>query len=83
MTVKLELEPDIEANLTAKARARGIPLEVYLQGIIEDVARGEASSTASVQELRATLDALAEMGRNLPQLPSDALSRESIYQGRS
>lgn len=80
MTVRLELKPDVEANLAAQARARGIPLDAYLQGVIEDLARPEAARPASLKDLEATLDALAEMGRDLPHLPSSALSRESIYQ---
>jgi hypothetical protein len=79
MTVRLELKPDIEANLAAQARARGVPLDAYLQGVIEDLARPEAAHPASLQDLEATLDALAEMGRDLPHLPPSALSRESIY----
>jgi hypothetical protein len=35
-----------------------------------------------LQDLRATLDALADMGRNLPMLPPGALSRESFYRDR-
>jgi hypothetical protein len=80
MTVRLELKPDIEANLAARARARGIPLDAYLQAVIEDLARPEAAPPASLQDLEATLDALAEMGKDLPHLPSSAFSRESIYQ---
>lgn len=80
MTVGLELRPDIEANLAAQARARGIALDAYLQGVIEDLARTKAAPPASLQDLEATLDALAEMGRDLPHLPSSAFSRESIYQ---
>jgi hypothetical protein len=82
MTVRLELEPDIEENLAARARVRGIPLDAYLQSVIEDLARTETARPAILQDLPATLDALAEMGRDLPQLPSHALSRESIYRDR-
>lgn len=82
MTVRLELKPDVEANLTAQARSRGIPLDAYLQSLIEDMARQKAAPSTNLQRFRATLDALAEMGRNLPSLPLDALSRESIYQDR-
>ena len=80
MTVRLELNPDVEASLAAQARAKGVPLNDYLQGIIEELARLEAVRPTSPQDLEATLDALAEMGRNLPHLPSSAFSRESIYQ---
>ena len=80
MTVRLELKPDIEANLAAQARARGVGLDAYLQDVVEELARTKAAPPASLQDLRATLDALAEMGRDLPRLPSSAFSRESIYQ---
>jgi hypothetical protein len=79
MTVRLELRPDVEANLAAQARARGVPLDVYLQSVIEDLARTDEAGPASLQDLEATLDALAEMGRDLPHLPSSAFGRESIY----
>lgn len=82
MTIRLEIKPDIEANLAAQARVRGIALDAYLQSVIEDLARGAARPAANLHELRAMLDALAELGRNLPRLPPDALSRESIYQDR-
>lgn len=80
MTVKLELKPEVEANLAAQARARGVPLDAYLQSVIEDLAGTESARPASLQELQATLDALAEMGKGLPHLPSSAFDRESIYQ---
>lgn len=80
MIVRLELKPDIEANLAAQARARGITLDAYLQSVIEDAARTKAASAASLLDLRATLDTLAEMGKDLPHLPSSAFSRENIYQ---
>lgn len=79
MTVRLELTPDVEASLAAKALARGVALDVYLQGVIEELAHAEAPRSA-VPDIATTLDALAEMGRGLPILPPSALSRESIYQ---
>ena len=79
MTVRLELKPDIEANLAAQARARGVALDVYLQSVIEDLAGSEAAHPARLQEIEAALDALAEMGKGLPHLPSSAFSRDSIY----
>jgi hypothetical protein len=80
MTVRLDLKPDVEANLAAQARARGVSLDAYLQSVIEDLARTESAVSASLQDLEATLDALAEMGKDLPRLSSSAFSRESIYQ---
>lgn len=82
MTVRLELKPEVEANLAAQARARGIPLEAYLQKLIEDLALTEAGGSATLKDIEATLDTLAEMGKGLPHLPSSAFSRESIYRNR-
>ena len=79
MTVRLELKADVEANLAAQARARGVPLDAYLQSVIENLARTEAARPDSRQDLETTLDALAELGRDLPHLPSSAFSRETIY----
>ena len=82
MTIRLALKPDVEASLAAQARVRGILLDAYLQSVIEDLAGAEAVRPASIQDLEATLDALAEMGQGLPHLPSSAFTRESIYQDR-
>ena len=43
MTVRLELRPDVEANMAAQARARGIPLDAYLQSVVEDLAQTETA----------------------------------------
>jgi hypothetical protein len=80
MTVRLALRPDIEANLTAQARAKGVPLDAYLQSVVEVLARAKTTPSASPEDIEATLDRLAEMGKGLPHLPSSAFSRESIYQ---
>ena len=79
MTVKLELTPEVEANLAAQARAHGVPLHTYLQGLIESFARTETTRAAGPHDIEATLDRLAEMGKDLPHLPCSALTRESIY----
>ena len=80
MVVRLEITPEIEASLNAQAAAKGIPLDAYLQDAIEDLARAPAAPAANLEEFRAALDTLAEMGKSLPHVPSSAFSRESIYQ---
>jgi hypothetical protein len=82
VTVKLELKPDVEAKLIAQARVKGVPLDAYLQNVIEDLARTTPADQASLLDIEQTLDALAEMGKELPHLPSSAFGRESIYQDR-
>ena len=79
MTVKLKLRPEIEASLTAQADAKGMPLDAYLQEAIEELAGVNFAPAPGIQELRTTLDKLAEMGQNLPRVSSSSFSRESIY----
>jgi hypothetical protein len=78
MTVKLELKPEVEESLVNQARAKGVPLEAYLNEVIEGLAHAQPAPT--LEEFREALDRLAEMGSSLPNLPSAAFSRESIYQ---
>jgi hypothetical protein len=80
MTVRLELKPEVEAVLVDRARAKGVPLDAYLQDVIEDLAHATAPPSRNVERFRVALDRLAEMGKNLPHLPSSAFTRESIYQ---
>jgi hypothetical protein len=80
MTVRLDLKPEVEAYLATQARARGVALDAYLKGVLEDLARSEAAPPASAPDLTGVLDALAEMGKGLPILPPSALTRDSIYE---
>jgi hypothetical protein len=69
MTVRLEIKPEIEASLNSQAAAKGLPLDAYLQDAIEDLARAPAAPAAKLEDFRATLDTLAEMGKSLPHVP--------------
>jgi len=80
MTVSLELKPEVEASLNYQAKAKGVPLHAYLQDVIEELARVQAVAKPDAEDFRLALDRLAEMGKNLPRVPSSAFSRESIYQ---
>ena len=80
MTVRLELKPEVEAALVDQARAKGVPLDEYLQSVVEALASRRAPPRQTVERFRTALDRLAEMGKNLPHLPSSAFTRESIYQ---
>ncbi len=79
MTVRLDLKPDIEARLAAQAEVKGIPLDAYLQSVIEELARTQPAPIATIQKFQVTLDTLAEMGRSLPHRTSSAFNRQSIY----
>lgn len=51
MTVTLNLKPEIEASLSARAQASGMALEEYLLSLVEDAAaQATNSATKSVRE---------------------------------
>ena len=80
MTVKVELKPEVAASITAQAEARGVSVEEYVQEVVEDRAGVQPTRKATPEEIEAMLDELAEMGKDLPHLPSSAFTRERIYQ---
>ncbi len=79
MSVRLELKPEVEALLAEQAKAKGLALDVYLQTLVEDLVHSHAAPKQNIERVREALDKLAEMGKNLPHLPSSAFTRESIY----
>ena len=79
VTITVRLEPEVETRLLARARAQGLSLDDYLQGVIAQMAAGGAASKLSFEEFEAGLDALAEGSEKLPVLPPHAYRRESIY----
>jgi hypothetical protein len=81
MTIRVELNPEMERQLAAEALARGIALELHAQRLLQEAmaSRRKGRSRASQVEFRAFLDALASKAPNIPQLRSDTFSREMIY----
>jgi len=81
MTIHIELNPEVEAQLVAGAQARGLALEQYAENLLRDaiISHSEANGKLSVAELHTMLDAIAEGSDNLPKLPTAAFSRESFY----
>jgi hypothetical protein len=81
VTIKIELDPEIEARLAAEAHAQGLALEEYAQQLLQE-AIGSARrrrSRASQQEFRGFLNALASKAPNVPQLRAETFSRGMIY----
>ena len=81
MTIQVELSPEAEANLAAQAVLHGVALEQYAGRLLEEVltpqpARAGVLTSPAFHDL---LRELAEGSERLPQLPTSAFSRESIY----
>ena len=81
MTIRVELNAEMERQLTAEALARDIALELYAQRLLQEAmaARGQRHARASQEDFRAFLDALASKAPNVPQLRTETFSREMIY----
>jgi hypothetical protein len=82
--MKIELKPEIEAQLVAEAQAKGIAPPVYAASVIERAfsASGTQRRPRNADEIRAWLDSLTQFSDKIPQLPDEAFTRESFYQDR-
>lgn len=81
MTIQVELQPELEDELTVEAEAQGVPLEVYAQRLFQSAlaARALPRSRASQKEFRTFLDAMEHQTPTPPRLQSETFSREMIY----
>jgi hypothetical protein len=82
VTIHIELNPEIEAQLVAGAQARGLALEQYAESLLREAMAGHAQADGklSVAEVHAMLGAIAEGSEKLPRLPTVAFTRESFYE---
>ena len=85
MTIQVELNPETEARLAARARAEGMPVERAAARILEEAmaSRFAAPRNLSITEFHAMLASLAEGSEGLPNLPTQSFTRESFYEGRA
>jgi hypothetical protein len=81
VTIKIELNPEIEERLAAEAQAQGLALEEYAQRLLQEAigSTRRIHARASQQEFRGFLDALASKAPNVPQLRAATFSRQMIY----
>jgi hypothetical protein len=82
MTIKVELNPEMEVRLAAEARAFGIALEEYAQRLLQQAidSTPRLRSRANQDEFRKFLDAMASKAPNIPQLRAETFSRQMIYE---
>jgi post-segregation antitoxin (ccd killing protein) len=72
---------NIPDELAARAKARGLSLEAYVQEILaEQLARPvQTRQPRTHEEIRVWLDSLAQFSDKIPPLP-ETISREWLYQ---
>ena len=79
MRLTIDLTPEVERCLKARAQEQGVSLAVYVQTLIEQMVVLESPSVVALQAFEADMDTLAEGSETLPVLPPEAYSRESIF----
>ncbi len=82
MTFLLELDPETQALYVAEAARRGVDTAEVVREVVRKH-RPEAPtgpSPMTVEEFHKMLDELAVGAEKLPNLPTSAFSRESIYE---
>ncbi len=80
MNVKLELNPELEADLLAAARARGLSLETYLEQVILEHCIHHNASRA--EDWEKEFDAWVDSFPETPLLSDEAVSRADMYPDR-
>ncbi len=79
MTVKIDLNPDVEAGLVALAKAQGMSLEAYAEQVLRERSTAGSTRPASGAAQKANaFRAFARNHRQTPPLSDAAVSRESL-----
>jgi hypothetical protein len=79
----MQVTINIPDELAAQVRSRGLTPQSYVEQLISEqaaTARGSAPHKLSLEEFEASLDELTRYSDKIPVLPTEALSRESLYQ---
>ena len=79
MTVTLELPPEVEASFVAQARAKGVPIDAFLQDYLIQHAPPVELLQMSTEEWERAFEEWADSFPDVPPLSDEAVSRESIY----
>ena len=84
MTIRVDLNPEMEARLISEARSQGIPLEKLAERLLKEALTANAlpHGVLTVEEFHRMLKGMAEGSEKLPNLPTESFSRESFYEDR-
>jgi hypothetical protein len=83
MTVTLNLKPEVEAGLLARARASGMPLEQYVLSLVESAARPtEPNAADDRQPARAeAVRRMVEFGEEYHLSLGEPITRKLLHEG--
>ena len=84
MPTMLEVEPEVASKIQARARERGVSVDVYLRELIDQ--KGTESENgnglSSQERVRLLREWASSHSTNTPLLSDDAINRETIYSER-
>ena len=85
MPTMLEVEPEIASKIQARARERGVSVDVYLRELIDDkgAESGGSHGLSSQERVRLLREWASGHSTNTPLLSDEAISRKDIYSDRN
>jgi hypothetical protein len=77
----MEIRVNVPDELATQARARGVPVEAFVEELLARSASTptESRKSRTPEQVRAWLDSLAQFSDKIPPLPG-TITREWIYQ---
>jgi hypothetical protein len=81
--LSMQIKVEIPDELAAQVQARGMTPECYVRSLIDNAARTALASlpqSAPKIDMKTFLQEMAAHSDKIPQLPDEALTRESFYQ---
>jgi hypothetical protein len=72
----------IPDEVAAQARVQGVPLDVYVLGLIEQAAPQQHKRKRTVEDFHVWLNEFTQYSAKLPLLSDEAISRDAIYEDR-
>lgn len=80
MALVLQLPHDLEQVLLQQAKVQGVSPAGYVQSLLEKQLSWRIQKPKlSPEEFEAALDQLAQFSDQIPHLPDEAITRESMY----
>jgi hypothetical protein len=76
---KEKVNPEVQRELSRQAGAHGVNIGAYAANLLEEAVQAPVSKTLSRHQLEKTLQELAQFSHQIPLLPDNAFSRESLY----
>lgn len=83
MTLTLNLRPETEAGLLADARAAGVPMEDYVERIVEQAVHRDVVSIDSAELARRqeAVQRMIEFGEKYRLSFGEPITREAMHEG--